>query len=304
MNNVKPKIVALVVTFNRKELLIECLLAILNQSSPVDEIVVIDNNSSDGTDELFNENYFQTDKITYQKLASNLGGAGGFYEGIKYIINHVTFDWLWLMDDDTIAQKNTVANALQDVAVLPANISFLASSVYGPDNEPMNVPVISNEKSSNGYKDWYRYLEHGVVQIAQATFVSLFINQEAIKTVGLPIKEYFIWGDDTEYTRRLIAKYGPAYFSGSSQVLHKRFNAKPLSLVDEENEQRVAIYQYYYRNTLLNAKKYVGKQGVLKEYLINLRDMKDIAFKKEKKHKVKKINAILMGTKNYWFSKL
>lgn len=259
--NLEKKVTALVVTYNRKELLKECLTTLIEQTYSLDKIIVIDNDSTDGTDEYVTQLCEQVDKINYFKLNENLGGAGGFYEGIKKSLE-TDYDFLWLMDDDTIPNKDSLENLVDDMQTIKEKASFLASYVYGVEGEPMNVPKISDRKEQNGYPFWYKYLDQGLVEIKSATFVSLLIKREAINTVGLPLKEYFIWGDDEEYTQRLNKYFGPGYFSGNSKVLHKRYNAKALSIKDEELKNRIPLYFYFVRNNLLNRKAYDKKIGV------------------------------------------
>lgn len=263
------RVVALVVTYNRKDLLVECIQALEQQDTDLVNIVVIDNNSTDGTNLLFeNTGELIYDNLIYRRLRKNIGGAGGFFEGFKYINENLDYDWLWLMDDDTISEKNTLRYLLNDLDNLKGEkVSFIGSSVYGPNGESMNVPSIDGKKEENGYPFWYKYLDKGLVQINHATFVSLLISEKAIKKVGYPVKDYFIWGDDTEYTLRLTSRFGPAYFSGNSKIVHKRFNAKALSIKNEENSNRVKMYNYFYRNNLLNFKEYFSKQYFLKRFI-------------------------------------
>lgn len=299
------KIVALVVTFNRKELLIECLQALLNQRKTLNNIVVIDNNSTDGTEKLFEAaGEFVQSGIIFKRLEENIGGAGGFHEGIKYINENLDYNWIWLMDDDTIAHADSLSGLVNDLEVLKdEKISFLASSVYGPENEPMNVPDISIQKSKNGYPDWYRYLGEGLVNIKMATFVSLLISRKAIENVGYPIKSYFIWGDDTEYTLRLTKYYGSAFFSGNSKILHKRFNARSLSLIEEDNSNRIGMYKYFYRNNLLNYKEYFGFKVFLKKYISYFLLSFYIIIRRKTKFKWKKFKAIQTGWWNFTLRK-
>ena len=42
-------VAAVVVTFNRSRLLLECLQALLTQTRPIDRIILVDNASTDGT---------------------------------------------------------------------------------------------------------------------------------------------------------------------------------------------------------------------------------------------------------------
>ena len=261
------KVVAVVVTYNRKELLIECLNAILAQTVSVEKIVLINNASTDGTEDLLRENGLLEDKhLLYKLMSQNTGGAGGFYEGIK-CARQLDCDWVWIMDDDTIPNPNCLQQLLcasetiksrqsTDIPGARGEISFLASAVYGMNGEFMNLPTISNRPSENGYAYWYKYLSDGIVSISSATFVSVLFNKKALDCCGLPCKDYFIWGDDTEYTMRLTKYYGDAYFVGNSIAIHKRINAKPLSLYTETNPNRIKMFSYAFRNRIINARYY------------------------------------------------
>lgn len=282
---------AVVVTFNRKDLLLECVEAIMNQTYEVSSLIIIDNNSTDGTYELLlSKNILDNDKVLYNKLDKNIGGAGGFYEGIKLASKDDT-DWIWIMDDDTIPTKNALEELVKASKLIKGKTSFLASTVYGMEGETMNVPTISLEKEDNGYTSWYKYLDKGIVKISTATFVSLLIDVNAVRNVGLPCKDYFIWGDDIEYTMRLIKYYGDAYFVGNSKVIHKRKGGSALSLFSEDNINRINMYYYSYRNDLINANEYFGRKRMLKLMYWNTKTMCKIMLKS--KHKLKKVQVIL-----------
>ena len=282
-------ITAIVVTYNRKELLQECLKAILEQQHSVDRIILIDNNSTDNTYETLQKNSFiENEKIIYKKLDKNIGGAGGFYEGFKLAQNYNT-DYLWIMDDDTIPTKSCLKELIDAVNVLQdEKVSYLASSIYGANNEVMNVPSVNIEPSENGYADWYRYLDKGIIKIKEATFVSLLINNNAVKKIGFPVKDYFIWGDDTEYTLRLNKYYGNSYMVGKSVAIHKRKIAKSLSIYEEDNDTRINFYYYKYRNNLLNYKEYKGKNKAIKYFFTIFKNSIKAVFKPGCKKKMKK----------------
>ena len=80
------QVVAVVVTFNRKDLLLEALQHLFNQSAPLD-ILVVDNASSDGTQEAL-EPYISNKQIHYYNTGKNIGGAGGFNVGTKWALQH------------------------------------------------------------------------------------------------------------------------------------------------------------------------------------------------------------------------
>ena len=97
------RVAVVVVTYNRKALLVECLEALLNQTHAPERILVIDNAATDGTPELLAQmGLLNEPSIWYQRLEENLGGAGGFEIGMRLAYSHLDCDWFWLMDDDTI----------------------------------------------------------------------------------------------------------------------------------------------------------------------------------------------------------
>lgn len=266
------KICSVIVTYNRKKLLEECINSLLSQTYKLDKILIIDNNSSDGTEAFIKKNYLNVSVIEYHKLNENIGGAGGFSYGVKECMKE-SYDWVWIMDDDTIPNNNALENLIDSLDIIKEDkISFLASNVRGVHDEIMNVPNISNKKDDNGYMKWIKYLEHSIVEIDRATFVSVLINTKAIKELGYPWKEFFIWGDDTEYTLRLSKLWGPGYSIGKSVAVHKRGCAKEISIFTEKNENRIKLYKYKYRNDILISKEYYGKKSILKCYINSIKD--------------------------------
>ncbi len=118
-------IAAVVVTYNRKNLLEKCIFAILNQTTPPEKIFIIDNASTDGTQSLIKEIFHEhTQKINYIQLAENLGGAGGFSKGIELAMNENS-DWAWIMDDDALPENN----ALEELTKIVDSTNNLYGSI-------------------------------------------------------------------------------------------------------------------------------------------------------------------------------
>ena len=294
------KVEAVVVTYNRKEMLAQCLDAILVQSVEVDKIIVIDNCSTDGTPEFLEEKeYLHNNKVLFKRLNSNTGGAGGFYEGMK-IARAMNPDWVWIMDDDVIPDKNCLEELLKADEVTKEEVSFYASAIRNVEGIAMNVPKIFRNQFTK-YTDWYQYLEYGMVQVVKATFVSLLINGKAIQKCGLPWAPFFIWGDDSEYTQRIIRDFGPAYMVGTSKAVHLRGSAEELSIVKETNLNRIPLYFYLYRNNLIGFWEY---ENVLYKFLCMGKlgyDFLVVLFKA--KYKGKKMKVILKAFYNFIFGK-
>ena len=118
------KIATVVVTYNRKNLVLECMNAILKQTYKVNRIFLIDNNSTDGTYEYLKENKILDEEcVVYKKLEKNIGGAGGFFEGMK-MAREENFDWVWVMDDDTIPNSDCLENLLKAKEYIKEDASF------------------------------------------------------------------------------------------------------------------------------------------------------------------------------------
>lgn len=283
-------VAAVVVTYNRKEFLVHCLGFLLNQTISVAKIFVIDNASTDGTYDLLEEKGFiESDKISYRKLNANLGGAGGFNRGVKeaFLEGH---DYIWLMDDDVFPNETALEELMNASKELNGEYGFLASSVKGNSGKAMNVPII--DKSTNkdtGYPSWCDNIDVGV-KITSATFVSVLFNRDIVAQIGLPIGDFFIWGDDIEYTFR-AQKFQPGYFVKESVVIHKRSIEKQPGLKEETNKRRIEMQYYAIRNEYYNIKvMYSGwEKGLKKIKLIGRSFIHSFTAKKLKWLKIKTV---------------
>ena len=118
---------AVVVTYNRKALLVECLTALLNQTHCPDRIYVIDQNSTDGTEDLLREcGILSNRRVSYWKSSENTGGAGGFRSGIAKAYQ-AGYSWIWVMDDDAIPDPDAcqeMLHLLRKIMSLQLRITF------------------------------------------------------------------------------------------------------------------------------------------------------------------------------------
>src|SRR5271166_5837391 len=111
--SLQASVAAVVVTFNRKVLLAECLDALLRQTRRLDRIYIVDQASTDGTQEMLEERgYLQNHAITYSRSQKNTGGAGGFQCGVDLAYT-AGFNLIWIMDDDAIADSTALETMLR-----------------------------------------------------------------------------------------------------------------------------------------------------------------------------------------------
>ncbi|QRA40524.1 glycosyltransferase family 2 protein [Lactiplantibacillus plantarum] len=248
---------AIVVTYNRSELLKKCLSAIKNQSVGVTHIVVIDNHSTDATETIMKS--MASDQVLYNRLDDNYGGAGGFKRGISYALDNTHDQYFWIMDDDTMPTSTALENLLHATLSL-SDFGFLTANTHWKDGTPMNVPPIA--------QNWSVAADKGLIRVQEATFVSLFVERKKVEKVGLPFEEFFIWHDDTEFTTRL-SKLAPGYFVTKALVVHESAgNNAPLIYTDSSN--RISRYYYLYRNEMYICKKHKGSAVTLMTFLRDL----------------------------------
>lgn len=186
----RDTICAVAVTFNRLALLADCIGAIRAQTRSADRILVINNGSSDGTEEWLGK---QTDIVFISQ--HNSGGAGGFHTGIR-TAHAEGYDWIWVMDDDGMPMPDCLANLLaaaestgygllSPVAVRqedPGKLSFELRGSYDLEELRSECPRV--------LPDW------------ALPFNGTLIARDTVSRVGLPKKEMFIWGDEVEYYLR------------------------------------------------------------------------------------------------------
>ena len=209
------RVVVVVVAYNRKDLLAECLDSLAGQTRAPDAIVVVDNASTDGSPEMVLERFPAVDLV---RLAANTGGAGGFAVGIQRAVEAHSADLVWIMDDDTVPTPRALEELLVIREQRPQLVLQASRALWVDGAEhPMNTPKRRIGASAESVATAAR---HDSLPVRSASFVSLLVSAEAIRRVGLPVADYFIWNDDFEYTTRLL-RHGEGWYCPGSTVVHK-----------------------------------------------------------------------------------
>lgn len=198
----------IIVTYNRKSLLEECLSCVLRQSVPFFQVCVVDNCSTDGTGEYldqlaarFTEDGGPEGGFLVFHLPENRGGAGGFAFGLERMAEGPC-DWVLIIDDDAMIGRTYMERIGQ--AILKNH--FLAYS--GAVKTEGAVDTSHRRRISNPLLMTYRPVDPAEYEKKAfvydiSTFCGLVIKTSLIREIGLPKAEYFIWFDDTEYCLRL-----------------------------------------------------------------------------------------------------
>lgn len=296
-----PTVAAVIVTYNRLNKLKNVFSSFEKLTKKPDYLVVVNNASTDGTKEYLESyradfNSANGSEMTVVNLPENLGGAGGFSAGMKKGYE-LGADYVWILDDDGYPEPDALSNLLKgyDRAVqeLGPDVPFACSVVKFTDGSicEMNNPVTT--------WDWGRLLAKGQnsVLVSSCSFVSVLVPRWALEGFGLPYKEYFIWFDDAEYTKRL-SKGCPGIQVLDSVVIHDMGQNKGVNFrqIDEKNAWKFA---YGIRNEASYRLHHEGRVSYLNFCRTVLLQMKEggVAPKLQKQMKGKLKEAIKFNPK-------
>jgi len=218
-------VVAVVVTYNRKALLADCLRALARQTRPPAGVVLVDNASTDGTRE-----HVETSRaagslaVNYVRIARNGGGAEGFHYGVKHALA-LDPDWLWIMDDDCEPAPDCLERLLATPAAGDLGTTVLCPTVVAADGAvlPLNRLLRARRLVRSPLvplpPDGYARAE---AVLDTASFVGPLIRAGAARRAGLPLREAFIRFDDIEYIDRLRTA-GPRAVTNvaAARIVHK-----------------------------------------------------------------------------------
>lgn len=237
----KTKIGIVVLNWKRKDDTLECLhsLSKINVDNLDFEIVVIDNNSNDGSVEAFQKfKSSQKIKITIIENKSNLGFAGGNNIGIDYLLKN-NFEFVLTLNNDTYVDKNFVKNLVICANKNP-KAGAIVSKIYFAKGYEFHKDRYKKEDlgnvlwSAGGIFDWDNIYgsNRGVDEIDKnqyekveetnfATGACTLYRAKALKEVGLFNEKYFLYLEDVELSMRLKQKGWTILYCPTSKIWHK-----------------------------------------------------------------------------------
>lgn len=193
------KIATIIPTFNRKDLLVECIEAVTTQSYRPAAVYIMDNNSSDGTGDIvkqaFGTRYNGVD-IHYINMGVNGGGAMGFSVGMETAFNDADYDAFWMMDDDGLPKSDCLEILCRYLSkydyVCPRVMNRydrdkLCGRIDGSYNPEKLLETYGGKEIMEGYCN---------------PFNGALYSRKLVEKVGFPKKELFIYGDEINYHLR------------------------------------------------------------------------------------------------------
>ncbi|MBT0567361.1 glycosyltransferase [Williamsia sp. CHRR-6] len=196
------RIIAVVVTHRRAQLLALSLSVLTSQTRPIDHLIVVDNGNEAQVADLVAA---QTVPTTYIGSQHNLGGAGGFALGMLHALA-AGADRVWLADDDGRPEGPEVLATLLRCASAGGydELSPVVCNIDDPDTLafPLRRGVVWRRKRSELFSDPSETDE--VLDGIASLFNGALFTAGAIEAVGVPDLRLFVRGDEVEIHRRLV----------------------------------------------------------------------------------------------------
>ena len=277
-----PSVCALIVTYNRSKYLQKALEGILNQQQEISGILIYNNNATDNTEELLmkfgyvdskgdkiKENYlYSTEKdgkhFYYYHNDENLGGAGGFANGIR-LISELDYDYVWIMDDDVYPEPNCLSEIMKQMSVQNVQVG-----IPNRTDENFDDRAIIGFDFDDYHKFWtemrktvtYGPFDEEAIKVVDMPFEGPVVEMALLRKVCIPDSGFFIEYDDSDFAQRL-QQYSDIIFATKAQ-LHRQLAVK----VDPSEVKKVEPYNWrnYYkiRNNIIFDKRY-GKNWKVRQ---------------------------------------
>lgn len=259
VNSTPGTLAIAIVTFNRSALLDELLASAAAMSPAADRIIVVDNASSDATQEVITswQARFPEGVLVNHRLETNTGGAGGFSEGTRVAVEGGA-DWVWLMDDDV----EILPDALSLLAPWMERFKVIHGRRYDVDGTPfywqakfnqwLGVPLPYSVKTFN--TDGYAVTNSG-------TFEGMLIHADVVKRIGLPDARFFISWDDAIYAWLASLETQVVYVD--EFVLQKKREQKQISLGVRHLNDSSPLAKYHVMRNRAYVGRYFAEHGHL-----------------------------------------
>ncbi|HIJ80480.1 MAG TPA: glycosyltransferase family 2 protein [Desulfuromonadales bacterium] len=233
-----------ILNWNGREDTVECVESCLKLSYGCYRILIVDNGSTDGSEEALRK---QFPGITIIQTGENLGYAGGNNIGVDHAIREGA-EYVWLLNNDTVVDPDALtmlvaaAEANRDAGILGSKIYY-----YGRENLLWFAGGwIRYEDGCSGHYGENTHDEGQFDELRDVDYItgcSLMITRRAVMETGLMDPRYFLLFEETDWNERVKAKGMRVLYVPGSKVWHK---------ISQSLGERSPLYNYYlYRNCML-----------------------------------------------------
>ena len=210
-------VAAIICTYNRRHDLEKCLDALSSQTTPPDAVYIIDNDSTDDTEEKIQSRLI--DRVKYFRMPTNLGSAGGFRKGMELAFQD-GYDWLWVTDNDSSPSRSSLEQLMSAAIANPGVMALAPTKLRESDGAILKCDTIWDRatKSAQTPSD-QQYKESPLIEVDWVPNTGLLVSRIAVSTVGHLRADLFAFGEDVEYCLR-IRKHSKILLVTDSVVVH------------------------------------------------------------------------------------
>lgn len=222
-----PSIASVTVAYNAAKNLPRQVEALLRQARPLQEIIIVDNASTDGSGAMLADRYPQ---VTVLRMPENLGAAGAWAAGLSYAALEKHHDWIWNFDDDSVPGPDSLAKLLEGIGSLngmQTEIGMIAPMPVHQETKTYYPPLLWRDGFVRASENQMRRpLWFADLVIASGSLT----RREVVERIGLPRADFFMDFFDYEYSLRARAcGYKIAVVPGA-ELGHEIGNARMVRL--------------------------------------------------------------------------
>lgn len=213
--------------FNAGRSLPRQLDVLSRQTHPLDEIIVVDNASTDGTAAMLAERY---PHVTVLRMSENLGAAGAWAAGLRYAALEKGYDWVWTFDDDSVPQIDaleTIIAGLESLGAAGQDVGLAAPMPVCRTVDAKYPPYFWRNKF---VKPTAEDMKPAIWFADLAIASGLLVRGRAAREAGLPRTDFFMDVFDFEYCLRLRSKGYRLAVMGQVELSHEIGNSRQIKL--------------------------------------------------------------------------
>jgi GT2 family glycosyltransferase len=221
----------IIVSYNVRYFLEQCLLSVQKASENIEcEIFVVDNNSADGSCSMISGKFPEVKLIMNNK---NRGFAAANNQALKIASGR----YILLLNPDTLVEETTFTSCIKfmdehpeagatGVRMINGKGKFLPESKRafpGPRTAFFKIFGLSHlfpksEFFNNYYLGHLDQLKTSKADVITGAF--MFLRREAVLKTGLLDEDFFMYGEDIDYSYRLIKAGYTNYYYPETRIIH------------------------------------------------------------------------------------
>jgi len=194
--NTYPKVFAIVLNYNGRDVLLPCLDSLYKSDYPNLEIVVVDNNSKDGSLEDAREKF---PRFHFIKNSENIGFGAGNNVAIRFALEKMA-DYVFLLNNDATVEPDTISNLVAE-AEKDGESGILSPIIFTPDKNVWFAGgkiIWKKMRTAHIFKPF----SDSPYETAYVSGCAMLVKKDVFKKIGLFDEDFFLYYEDADFSWR------------------------------------------------------------------------------------------------------